>query len=94
LASVGATILGVSVDSSIARELEEADRELDLPFPVRVDRLTDVADLRLEITRAMRPVARRPSAKPGGGNDQKRIRLTVAVDRDGGLDRLQAVLVG
>lgn len=66
LGSIGATIIGVSVDSSVARELSEADRELDLPFPLRVDQLTNIQDLRLGITRAMKPVARRPSAKPGG----------------------------
>jgi hypothetical protein len=94
LGSIGAMILGVSVDSSVARELSEADPELDLPFPLRVDRRTDIRELRLDITRAMKPVARRPGAKPDGGNDQKRIRLTVTLDRHHGFDRLRDALVG
>ena len=93
ISTIGATILGVSVDSTVARALEEADRELDLPFPLRIDRGTDVVALRLSITRAMRAVARRPNTKPGGGNDQKRIRLTIALDRDEGLDPLRSLLV-
>lgn len=43
LASVGASILGVSVDSSVARKLDPAARELDLPFPLSLDEHTDVA---------------------------------------------------
>jgi hypothetical protein len=35
LASVRASILGIAVDSGVARELDAADRELDLPLPDR-----------------------------------------------------------
>jgi len=42
----------------VARELDPADRELDLPFPLAVGTDTDVPALRLEITRAQRPIAR------------------------------------
>jgi len=94
LASVGGTILGVSVDSSVARELDPADRELDLPFPLAVGTDTDVPALRLQITRAQRPIARRPHVKPNGGNDQKRIRVTVALDRDMALDDVVRLFVG
>jgi hypothetical protein len=94
LSSIGATILGVSVDSSVARKLDPADRELDLPFPLSLDQSTDAAALRLEITRAEKPVARRPGVKAGGGNDQKRIRLTLALDRRVELDELARLLVG
>src|SRR3954454_23673048 len=47
LGSVGVSILSIEFDSSIARELEPGDRELDLPFPIRVGPATDVATLRL-----------------------------------------------
>jgi hypothetical protein len=80
LASLRATILGIVVDSSIAQELDPADRELDLQFPIVMSPATDAHDLRLEITRAQKTVARRPDAKPGGGNDQKRIRITLTFE--------------
>jgi hypothetical protein len=94
LASVGASILGIAVDSAMARELDLAERELDLPFPLRVDSTTDAGALRLEITRAQKPVARREGAKAGGGNDQKTVRMTIAFD-DAGLDfpRVSQLLV-
>lgn len=88
------TILGISVDSGIARRLPPADRQLDLTFPIRVDRHTDYHELRLRITRAQKSVARRPDAKPNGGNDQKRIRITVWSDDEYlSQDALVAVLV-
>jgi hypothetical protein len=87
--------LGIAVDSGVARELEPADRELELPFPISVTAGTNVAELRLDITRAQKPVARREDAKPGGGNDQKRIRITVACDDSGvDFDRMTSVLLG
>lgn len=67
LGAIGRTILGISVDSGIARELPDADRELSLDFPLVIDADTDIHAVRLEITRAQRSVARRPDAKPGGG---------------------------
>ncbi len=92
LASAGATILGISVDSSVARELDPAHRELDLDFPIALGSHTDVAELRLEITRAQKPVARRPGAKASGGNDQKRIRMTLTVDAITSFDSLVELL--
>jgi hypothetical protein len=93
LAMLHATILGISVDSSVAKKLDEADRELALSFPIQLGTATDAHALRLEITRAQKPVARRPGTQPSGGNDQKRIRMTVAltdarVDIDGLASRL------
>ena len=94
LAALGATILGISVDSGVARALDPAERELDLQFPIPLDSTTDAAILRLTITRAQKLVARRPDAKPGGGNDQKTIRITVATDDSGvDLERLTSQLV-
>ena len=77
LSAARATILGISVDSTVARELDPADRELQLPFPIALEPGMNVHALRLDITRAQKPIARRPDAKPDGGNDQKRIRITL-----------------
>jgi len=87
-------ILNISVDSGIARKLPQADRQLDLSFPIRMDSHTNHHDLRLLITRAQKSVARRPTARPDGGNDQKRIRITVCSDNLYlSRDTLAAVLV-
>jgi hypothetical protein len=88
------TILGIWVDSGIARKLPPADRQLDLRFPIRVDSHTNHHELRLLITRAQKSVARRANAKPNGGNDQKRIRITVCSDKKRlSRDALVAVLL-
>jgi hypothetical protein len=94
LSSVGCTLLGVSLDSEVARALDPLERELRLDFPFELDERTDPRALRLIITRAQRPIARRPSARLGGGNDQKRIRITLKLKRDLGFDELKQVLVG
>lgn len=80
LAELELTILGIAVDSSVARELDPADRELDVPFPIDLRPEMDMHELRLTITRAQKPVARRPGVVPSGGNDQKRIRITLTAD--------------
>lgn len=72
------TILGISVDSGVAQELDLADRELALDFPIRLYPEKNIHELRLDISRAQKPVARRSNVKPGlGGNSQKRIRITL-----------------
>jgi hypothetical protein len=80
LAEQRATILGIAVDSSIARELPVAERELQLDFPIALEPRVNAFELRREIARAQKTIARRPTAKPGGGNGQKRIRMTLAFD--------------
>ena len=92
MTSLRATILGIAVDSGVARKLPPAERELNLPFPIELDDRTDPVALRLMITRAQKDVARRADVQPGGGNDQKRIRITIAVDVSGGPDGLAAHL--
>ena len=95
LAALEATILGISVDSGVARTLDPAERELNLQFPIPLDSTTDAAILRLTITRAQKLVARRPDAKPGGGNDQKTIRMTISLQTPGiSTDDLATLLVG
>lgn len=80
LGQLGATILEISVISSVALKLGPEHRRLDLGFPLRIDTSTDVKALRLDITRAQKPVARRSGVLPDGGNDQKRICLKVELD--------------
>ncbi len=94
LSELGAVITDVRVDSSVARDLPVEARRLGLSFPLRIDRDSDVSALRLDITRAQKPVARRPSAKPGGGNDQKTIVITCELDSPIDYDALTAILVG
>jgi hypothetical protein len=76
LIALRVTILAIAVDSSVARELPVEDRELELEYPIHL-RDQDAHLLRMDITRAQKTVARRATAKPGGGNDQKRIVLTI-----------------
>lgn len=94
LASVRAKIIGISVDSGVARDLDPDDRELELEFPIDLDPTVDCGVLRLEITRAQKSIARRPDAKPDGGNDQKRILITVGLyARGADYDDLRQLLV-
>jgi len=94
LAQLEMTIVRIAVDSSVALKLDPADRELDLEFPIKLGPATDSHELRLTITRAQKPIARRPDVKPGGGNDQKSIRITLASEDDMlTFDHLRTVLV-
>ncbi|BBY28102.1 hypothetical protein [Mycolicibacterium sediminis] len=94
LAQLQVSILGIAVDSGVARELDPADRELVLDFPIELRPGMSVHGLRLMITRAQKPIARRANAKPGGGNDQKRIKITFTVDNLAlSYDRLLELLV-
>lgn len=81
LAQLQMTILGIAVDSSVAHELDPADRELALDFPINLHPDTSIYDLRMKVSRAQKPIARRPNVKPGSdGNSQKRIRIAVTSD--------------
>jgi hypothetical protein len=82
LRSLAASIERIEVDSSVARRHPPADRVLALKFPIRLHADTDIHQLRVRITESARDVARRPGAKPGGGNNQKRLRFWV---RGGGV---------
>jgi hypothetical protein len=92
LASLGAEILDISVDSSVARKLEPPDRRLDLNFPICLEFGMKTRELRMQITRAQRTVARRPGVQPVGGNDQKTVRITLSCHVS--LEKLRTVLVG
>lgn len=78
LAHLQVTILGIAVDSSVAQELDPVDRELALDFPIRLHANMNTYELRLNVSRAQKPIARRANVKPGSdGNSQKRIRITL-----------------
>jgi hypothetical protein len=59
LAAMRATIIAIRVDSSIARELEPPERDLQLDFPIDLSPSTNAYELRLAITRAQKSVGRR-----------------------------------
>lgn len=94
LIALRVTILSIAVDSGVARAFPFEERVLALKYPIHL-RAQDPHLLRLDITRAQKSVARRADAKPGGGNDQKRIILTI-MDPHGRLTAadLQTALVG
>jgi hypothetical protein len=81
LAQLQVTILGIAIDSSVALELDPADRELALDFPIKLRADVNTYELRLRISRAQKPIGRRSDVKPGShGNTQKRIRITLTGD--------------
>lgn len=80
LATLKARILSIEVDSSVARERPPSERELPLDYPIALHPDEDFKERRREITRAQKGVARSSKAKKAGGNDQKRIRMTVSVE--------------
>ena len=92
LASTGVSILGICVDSSVALRLPPEERELDLPFPLLLDATTDTHELRLDIARAQKPVARRPGGHASQGNSQKTIRLTLRTHAGVGAETLVLLL--
>jgi hypothetical protein len=92
MASLDAEILDITVDSSEARKYDKQDRRLSLKFPIHLALVTNFRDLRMDITRAQRSVARRASAQPGGGNDQKTIRIIFSCNVS--LEELRGLLVG
>jgi hypothetical protein len=92
LASLGAEILDISVDSRVARKLDPQHRLLDLNFPIHLAPGMKFRELRIDITRAQKPVARRTGVQSGGGNDQKTIRITFGCNVS--LEKLRGVLVG
>lgn len=85
LGELGGVMERVMVDSKTAQRLAPLDRTLDLPFPIDLATVDDYADLRLEMTRAQRTIAREAGVQPTGGNNHKRIRMTVRL-RSGRID--------
>lgn len=77
LAQMRAVVTDVLVDSRPARRLPEADRRVHVGCPIHLDGTTDLAFLRLAITRGQRTIARAANVRSETGNNRKRIRLTV-----------------
>jgi hypothetical protein len=94
LIPLGCSIVDISVDSRVALSLDPVSRALDLDYPIRLTRETDPEALRKRITRAQKSVARRADAKPGGGNDQKRIRISFTIEPALAPSALASLLVG
>lgn len=92
LASLHAEILDISVDSIAVRKLDPPERRLGLDFPICLEEGMNFREVRMKITRAQKPIARRANAKPGGGNDQRTIRITLSCHVSPG--KLRTVLVG
>ncbi|MGV0656688.1 hypothetical protein ABQE48_22820 [Mycolicibacterium thermoresistibile] len=78
LAHLGMQIDSIVVDSAVARKRPLEERRLDLPYPIKLSPQTDIRALRLSISRAQKPIARRPDVKPtSDGNSQKTIVLSL-----------------
>jgi len=88
LASAGARILNIEVDSNVTRKLAPDERRLALEFPLHLASVTDLLQLRKGITSAQTTVGRRPDAKASGGNSHKRIRM--AIDAGASLSNVEA----
>lgn len=82
LRTLHASLLKVVLDSSVVvRKLSEEERTLRIEgvtYPVMLQEVEDVEDLRRRIGRAAAATGREPDAK-GGGNREKRLRLFVSV---------------
>jgi len=77
LSELSATITAIEVDSRVARGLPLEQRLLPLSYPVQLTGGMDVGRLRRDVTEAQRRIARKSTAKPTGGNNHKRIRISL-----------------
>ncbi|TDW98060.1 protein NO VEIN domain-containing protein [Kribbella sp. VKM Ac-2566] len=88
-----ASLLDVLVESRTAQSLPPEDRRVHpVPwtYPVRLNDVADYPRLRLALTRPQGNIA--STARAGGGNERKRIRLTFAVPNGRDLDQIKALL--
>lgn len=76
IGGLGATISSIHIDSSVALQLPAA-RRLQLDYPLRPADAPDIAALRREITQAQKTVARTGTTLGTGGNNHKRIRISI-----------------
>jgi hypothetical protein len=77
LSELNATIMAIEVDSRVARGLPLEQRLLPLPYPIQLTGGMNVGRLRRDVTEAQRRIARDATAKPAGGNNHKRIRISL-----------------
>jgi hypothetical protein len=94
LGSLSAIITAIEVDSRVARDLALEKRLLALPYPLRLTIDTDADRLRRDITEAQRKVARDAKARPTGGNNSKRIRISLTFPTRIDFNGLQRALTG
>lgn len=90
LAALDCRIVDAVVDSTKARDLPREQRRIvALPLSLATER--DIRSLRRAMCTAQRPVAQQPGAK--GGNNHKRIRISVAGLSGRTAAEVEAVLV-
>ena len=75
LTAAAMTILRIEVDSSETTGLSLAQRILNLEFPIDMASVVDHSALRLQISKAQKPIGQLPGAS--GGNGNKRIQIHV-----------------
>lgn len=95
LHALDATLIDASVDSSYVRAAKDRQAIVlvpNRPYPIRLNTVHDLEELRLSLTRGQRTIARRPGTLPIGGNNSKRLRLNVVFQ--GRMQDLENALVG
>jgi hypothetical protein len=80
IAAAGGHITSIAIDSLPAQKFPPADRVLPIGFPIDLVGIGDLGQLRRDICSAQRATLRSPKAKVAGGNNNKRIRILVAVN--------------
>jgi hypothetical protein len=78
LKAAGAAIERIAVESGATKTLDLDARPIEVEghaYPIELPGVDDVRELRIAIGRAGAALGRAETAKPGGGNMNKRIRL-------------------
>lgn len=91
LRSIDAQLLDVHIDTARTSHLNVVDRRLDpgaWTYPIDLNAVEDVADLRKPLLRSMGTRGRRPGTRRSGGNARKRARFVVAVAEEWTVPRL------
>jgi hypothetical protein len=94
LTTLNASITAIEVDSRVARGLPFEERLLPLTYPVHLVEGMDLGRLRRDVTEAQRRIARESTAKAVGGNNHKRIRISVTFSANTELDVVRRTLSG
>jgi hypothetical protein len=86
LAALDATLTDAAIETGATRSLSLAERRLPIrrhTLPLKLATVVDHDVLRRDLTDAQGRVGRSPTAKPGGGNNRKRMRLYVDITTTG-----------
>lgn len=78
LCDFGATITTIEVISQRVRHLSSAERRLPFPYPLRLNPVTDVADLKNRIGDLQRRIGSKATTS-GGGNRTRRIQIKFSI---------------